>query len=107
MLNKFIYLNGIYDIFCSILLILYDNYSPHLLVYKDKNKITKYKKNYLSLFIFSYGSIRVFSNEKILLKYSYISEMLYYIFELILNDNINKINCSFIVITCFIIQKMI
>lgn len=106
MLNKFIFINGIYDIFCSILLISY-HYSPHLLVYNNINKITIYDKIYLSFFIFTYGFIRVFSDEKILLKYSYLIEMFYYIFEFISNNNVNKYNCSFIIITCFIIQKMI
>ena len=106
MLNKFIFINGIYDIICSILLIFMD-FSPHLLAYNDKNKITKYKKKYLSLFIFSYGSIRLFTDEKNLLKFSYISEMVYYIFEFISNDNSNKLNCSFIIFSCFIIEKLI
>ena len=58
---------------------------------------SQWSLKYLSLFIFSYGSIRLFTDEKNLLKFSYISEMVYYIFEFISNDNSNKLNCSFII----------
>ena len=106
MFLKIIRLNGIYDILCS-LAILNIVYIPglrklHLSMIKKRDHNALYER-YFAYWIFTYGVIRLFSTDVILIAYSYYIEAAIIAFECFVKKTMVYDKSIFVIITSIIL----
>jgi len=115
MIKMVIFLNGLYDICCSLSILITDKYLSRLhldLFIKKPDKITKH---FLSFWIMTYGIIRTSigffpkSYEiKLLAIISYLIEIFCFEYESYVSNNLNKNKIRFIsLISTFIVYKAV
>ena len=99
-------LNGIYDILCS-LAILNIVYIPGLrelhlgmLIKRDRNTL---HERYFAYWIFTYGVIRLFSSDFILVAYSYYIEAAVIAFECFVKKTMVYSKAMFVIITSILL----
>lgn len=92
-INKIVLLNGIYDILCglSILKIIKISYLDTLHLSMIKIKTDEISKRFLGYWILTYGIMRLFVYNKIIISLSYLIEALvifneYYIYNTIIKE---------------------
>ena len=117
MIKSIIFLNGIYDILCSLSILFTNNYfsNIHPNLFKDKeNQENPIIRRFMAYWILTYGSIRLFSgyyqNSKELLLlsyYSYLIEILAFEYELFISNSLYLYKIKFISIVSIIILKKI
>ena len=105
MIEHIFFINGIYDVLCSLCILRLIK-----LPYLEKlhlNLFKEYGKNFeriLGTWVLTYGLVRLSSNDK-LISLSYLIEALYLLSE-ILHNNVFIYKGLFVVITCIILSYL-
>lgn len=104
-MNFIVKLNGIYDIACAFAILYTKNTyldTLHSCMFLP-GEMNPMALRYMAYWIFTYGCIRLYSNDKQLIAVSYLLEAVVFLNELVIHQSVYELNGLFVAIVSMIL----